>query len=145
MTAPVSASSIGTARTIQGKGVTDEDRILGLRVSAIRKTKGLTQAALGEALGVTFQQVQKYEKGVNRIGAGRLGTIARFLGVSLSDLYGDEAVGGGDEALAVLNEPGATELLRLYAAIASAEDRRRALTIVREIAKIGTAKPAGDA
>jgi len=48
---------------------------------------GMSQERLGELLGLTFQQVQKYEKGVNRIGAGRLYDVARILGVQVSYFY----------------------------------------------------------
>jgi transcriptional regulator with XRE-family HTH domain len=48
---------------------------------------GMSQERLGELLGLTFQQVQKYEKGMNRIGAGRLFDIARILGVSIDYFY----------------------------------------------------------
>ena len=48
---------------------------------------GMSQEKLGEMLGLTFQQVQKYEKGVNRIGAGRLFEIARILGVPIQYFY----------------------------------------------------------
>ena len=144
MTATVSAPSAATP--IQGKGVTDDDRKVGARVSAIRKARGLSQSALGEAIGVTFQQVQKYEKGTNRIGAGRLQTIARFLDVPLSDLYGQEENSEGlDEAFAFLNEPGAIELLRLYAGLENADARRSVLTIVRTLARIGVDTPGVDA
>ena len=53
---------------------------------------GMSQERLGELLGLTFQQVQKYEKGVNRIGAGRLFEISRILGVAIDYFY--EGVGG---------------------------------------------------
>ena len=48
---------------------------------------GMSQERLGELLGLTFQQIQKYEKGVNRIGAGRLFDIARILGVPIDYFY----------------------------------------------------------
>ena len=50
---------------------------------------GMSQEKLGELLGITFQQIQKYEKGINRIGAGRLHDIARFLGVPVDYFYED--------------------------------------------------------
>src|SRR5947209_3994734 len=50
---------------------------------------GMSQEKLGEMLGLTFQQVQKYEKGVNRIGAGRLYQVAHILGVPISYFYED--------------------------------------------------------
>src|SRR5258706_15176286 len=50
---------------------------------------GMSQERLGEMLGLTFQQVQKYEKGINRIGAGRLFEVAGILGVPISFFYED--------------------------------------------------------
>lgn len=69
------------------KGPNDTDIHVGTRIRARRVVLGLSQEKLGEALGVTFQQVQKYEKGINRIGAGRLRQIADLLGVSVSYFY----------------------------------------------------------
>ncbi len=63
---------------------------VGSRVKFRRMLLGLSQERLGERLGLTFQQVQKYEKGVNRIGASRLFELSRVLGVSVSFFY-DEA------------------------------------------------------
>jgi transcriptional regulator with XRE-family HTH domain len=60
------------------------DKLVGARIRARRLTLQISQQKLGNALGVTFQQVQKYEKGTNRIGVGRLQQIATFLGVSPS-------------------------------------------------------------
>jgi transcriptional regulator with XRE-family HTH domain len=63
------------------------DRHVGSRVRMRRMLIGMSQEKLGEALGVTFQQVQKYEKGTNRIGASRLHRIASILGVSVDFFY----------------------------------------------------------
>ena len=63
------------------------DRVVGQRIRWRRKELKLTQEKLGEQLGLTFQQVQKYEKGVNRISAGRLFEIARVLGVDIGFFY----------------------------------------------------------
>ncbi len=60
---------------------------VGTRVRLRRMLIGMSQERLGELLGLTFQQVQKYEKGMNRIGAGRLFDIARILGVSIDYFY----------------------------------------------------------
>jgi transcriptional regulator with XRE-family HTH domain len=57
------------------------DRHVGSRVRIRRMIVGMTMRELGEALGITLQQVQKYEKGTNRIGASRLQQFARVLGV----------------------------------------------------------------
>src|SRR4029453_6753858 len=69
------------------------DKHVGSRVRMRRKTLRMTQTALADALGLTFQQVQKYEKGTNRIGAGRLQHIAHFLQVPIEFLF-DGAPGG---------------------------------------------------
>ena len=60
---------------------------MGSRLRLRRMMIGMSQEKLGEMLGLTFQQVQKYEKGVNRIGAGRLFEIARILGVPIQYFY----------------------------------------------------------
>ncbi|MEM7327923.1 MAG: helix-turn-helix transcriptional regulator [Pseudomonadota bacterium] len=63
------------------------DRVVGQRLRWRRRELKLTQEQLGERLGLTFQQVQKYEKGVNRIAAGRLFEIAHVLGISITYFY----------------------------------------------------------
>ncbi|HEY5338980.1 MAG TPA: helix-turn-helix transcriptional regulator [Rhizomicrobium sp.] len=60
---------------------------VGHRVRLRRMLIGMSQERLGEMLGLTFQQVQKYEKGVNRIGAGRLFEIAHILGMPIQDFF----------------------------------------------------------
>src|ERR1700754_427873 len=60
---------------------------VGSRVRIRRMLIGMSQERLGDLLGLTFQQVQKYEKGVNRIGAGRLFDVARILGVPIDYFY----------------------------------------------------------
>lgn len=75
---------------MSNKSTTERDAEIGRRITLARKAKGLSQTAVGQALGVTFQQVQKYEKGMNRVGGGRLLDIAGLLGCSVSDLVGQE-------------------------------------------------------
>ena len=70
-------------------GIGPVDVHVGSRIGARRKLLQLSQKELAEKLGITFQQVQKYEKGVNRIGAGRLYSIATILGVDIDYFYGD--------------------------------------------------------
>ncbi len=62
---------------------------IGKRVRQARVAAGLTQTKLADQLGITFQQVQKYEKGVNRIGGGRLYKIAHILGVKITYFFDD--------------------------------------------------------
>jgi transcriptional regulator with XRE-family HTH domain len=63
------------------------DKYVGSRVRMRRMMLGMSQEKLGDALGLTFQQVQKYEKGTNRIGASRLQQIAHFLQVPVSFFF----------------------------------------------------------
>ena len=60
---------------------------VGQTVRRIRKAKGVSQEALGDALGLTFQQVQKYENGANRVSASKLFQISRFLDVNVADFF----------------------------------------------------------
>lgn len=68
---------------------TSVDAHVGQRIRMRRTLLGLSQSQLGEALGLTFQQVQKYERGANRIGASRLYAIAELLGVEVSYFFDD--------------------------------------------------------
>jgi transcriptional regulator with XRE-family HTH domain len=63
------------------------DGLVGERIRAYRTIRGLTQIALAKKLGITFQQVQKYEKGVNRVGAGRLSALADIFQVPIEALF----------------------------------------------------------
>lgn len=65
----------------------DVDAFVGSRVRIRRMTLGISQEQLGTALGLTFQQIQKYEKGQNRIGAGRLFRISQILSVPVQFFY----------------------------------------------------------
>ncbi len=103
------------------KQTTDVDRLVGIRITALRKARGLSQTALGTAVGVTFQQVQKYEKGQNRVGAGRLREIARLLEVPVSAFFEESAEAAESsqtqsDVFGFLSAHGAIELLRAYAA-----------------------------
>lgn len=72
---------------------------VGSRVRLRRMLLGMSQEKLGNTLGLTFQQVQKYEKGANRIGASRLYQISQNLGVSVQFFFDDmPAIGQGGEA-----------------------------------------------
>src|SRR6185312_2919497 len=74
-------------RTRASKSATATDSHVGMRVRLRRLTVRMSQEALGEAIGVTFQQIQKYERGTNRIGASRLHNIARVLTVPVSFFF----------------------------------------------------------
>ena len=74
-------------RTIKDDGPDPINRYVGSRVRARRVGIRLSQTKLGEAIGVTFQQVQKYENGTNRIGASNLFKIAKTLGVDVAYFF----------------------------------------------------------
>ena len=63
------------------------DEYVGMKIKLKRSSLGITQSELGDLIGVTFQQVQKYEKGANRIGAGKLYEIATILNVPISYFF----------------------------------------------------------
>jgi transcriptional regulator with XRE-family HTH domain len=121
------------------------DKHVGSRVRMRRRMLAMSQGKLGDALGITFQQVQKYEKGTNRIGAGRLQEISHILQVPIAFFY-EEARDGSAPAeseastrsLALLDEfVSSSEGLRLvqsFTRIESAMVRRRIVALVQEIA-----------
>src|SRR6267378_4357029 len=81
------------------------DKYVGSRVRMRRIMLGMSQEKLGEALGLTFQQVQKYEKGTNRVGASRLQQIAEILQVPVAFLFdgGPSGIVGGENFGEVLS------------------------------------------
>lgn len=125
------------------KSPNDVDRLVGSRVRMQRMIIGISQEKLGEALGLTFQQVQKYEKGTNRISASRLQKIASVLGVSIDFLYGDsgsaasprtgfaEAGQGAYEADFLTSD--GLKLLRAYRGIKDAKVRRKLVEFVQAL------------
>jgi transcriptional regulator with XRE-family HTH domain len=100
-----------------GSGPDPIDVSVGARIRLARKTLGLSQQALAESVGITFQQVQKYERGANRVSASMLARIAHRLGAPVAEFFGtnDGARGLSDELAELLGEPGALDLLRAYA------------------------------
>ena len=69
------------------------DAMVGTRISMLRVNRGMSQAMLAERIGVTFQQMQKYERGANRVGASRLSQVASVLGVSVGELFESSRAG----------------------------------------------------
>jgi transcriptional regulator with XRE-family HTH domain len=115
---------------------------VGRRIRIQRTLRGISQTDLGQKIGVTFQQVQKYEKGANRVGASRLTRIAKVLGVPVSTFFGGaEGPAQGAAAteasrmdLEYLVVPGALRLLRAYGQIRESVLRRTIVTFVEKIA-----------
>ncbi|MCJ2118546.1 helix-turn-helix domain-containing protein [Methylobacterium sp. J-001] len=118
------------------KLATEADREIGSRIAAVRAAQGLSQTALGHAIGVSFQQVQKYEKGRNRIGASRLQRIANQLKVPVETFFA--GLQGNDDRKAVVpgvfNDPKVVELAFAFMGIADETTRDSVLSIVKAAA-----------
>ncbi len=130
------------------------DMHVGARIRLRRTLMGMSQERLGEALGLTFQQVQKYERGVNRVGASRLFDLSRVLDVSISFFFDDmpeplanihgtyqttRAVGGFAEAQDSfgvddsMNRRETLELVRAYYRITDPAVRKRVFDLIKSM------------
>lgn len=109
--------------------------IIGARLRTRRRQLGLSQSDLAERLGVSFQQVQKYERGANRVAASTLLNAALALGTSVSWLVGEEVSGRDDDedVFRALSRPGALEILQAFNAISDARVRAALLALAREM------------
>lgn len=117
------------------KRITPRDLEIGSRIRLRRSSIKMSQETLGKALGLTFQQVQKYEKGVNRIGGGRLEEISKILGVPVSYFYDDvKSVDGVNNALQFLNSPGVIKLAQAYNNIQEHKVRLALLALAQTLA-----------
>jgi transcriptional regulator with XRE-family HTH domain len=118
------------------------DKHVGSRVRMRRLMLGMSQQKLGSALGLTFQQVQKYEKGMNRMGAGRLQEAADILGVAVPFFFeGAPAAGkldGSAPSSAYVTEfissPDGLRLIKAFTQISDADLRRSIIGLVQELA-----------
>jgi transcriptional regulator with XRE-family HTH domain len=132
------------------------DIYVGRRLRLKRTILGMSQEAVGKQIGVTFQQIQKYERGINRMGASRLFDFAKALGVQISyffEGYGDYAIEDG--SVLALNEPDAPsfvndnvnnretlEVMRAYYRIKSPSVRKRIVDLIKAMAvEDGDEKP----
>lgn len=145
--------------TIKTKGIADGvDKHVGKQLKNRRKMIGISQEKLANAVGVTFQQVQKYERGTNRISASRLYSFSKILDVTIDYFYeGMEntqkkaaVTGMSDNAQEefstitskakslpqdIMNQKETVNLVKAYYAIESAETRKDILKFIRKMAK----------
>src|SRR5919205_2095803 len=92
------------------------DAIVGLNIRTHRLARRMSQTALADKLGITFQQVQKYEKGTNRVGSGRLHQIAEILGVPVQVLFeGAASSGKGKSPVHLIAKRDAMRLVEAFA------------------------------
>lgn len=132
------------------------DVLAGARLRLRRGLMGMSQGQLGNASGLTFQQIQKYERGVNRMGASRLQQMATILGVSVAYFFGDEndapesmlpgfaeeterpAIEGAPKPppeAALFNRRETLELIRAYYRITDPRQRRKVFDLIRTLSK----------
>ena len=137
-------SKVGSAKMVSKKP-NPIDVHVGSRVRLRRTMQGVSQEKLGEALGVTFQQVQKYEKGTNRIGASRMQQIAEVLKVPVAFFFEDAPAGVAPSAgmaeptatnyvVDFLSTPDGIQLNRAFVRITNPALRRRVIEMVRTLA-----------
>lgn len=107
---------------------------MGARIRLRRVEQKMSQADLGAALGVTFQQVQKYERGVNRVGANRLQQIATTLDVPVTFFYGGDGKQREVESLLFLDSGFSLRLLRAYTAIKDPGVQRQFVALMEAVA-----------
>ncbi len=130
--------------TVLSKRTNPVDIHIGSRVRLKRQMLQMSQEKLGEYLGVTFQQVQKYEKGSNRIGAGSLWRIAQIMGTPVSFFFEglrDKEMQQGfaesqDDAIVYefINSSDGVALIKAFAHVKDPRVRRRILELVRTLA-----------
>lgn len=119
---------------------------VGGRIRLRRMMNGLSQERLGEQLGLTFQQIQKYEKGANRVGASRLFQLSQVLEVPVSYFFDDLESGNSNPATAgfaesksqdfvleFLNSREGLELNRAFVKIQDPQVRRRVIDLIRSL------------
>jgi transcriptional regulator with XRE-family HTH domain len=119
------------------KSASEIDSYVGMRMRRRREALGISQGRLGRHLGLTFSQIQKYEKGTNRIGAGRLYQISGFLGVPPSHFF--EGVETPPGSVAAMPNGGTRRdeflvLNEAFSGIHDADTRASVLALVRSLA-----------
>ena len=118
------------------------DVFVGSRVRMARVLRNMTQEKLGEALGITFQQVQKYEKGTNRIGSSRMVKIAEVLQQPVSWFFDEQPAGkerneGTDIVTRMLVLPGGKKLAESFVAIKTNSGRHALAEVAQQLAAVG--------
>ncbi len=133
---------------MQGRKPNPMDIHVGSRVRLRRMVIGMSQEKLGERMGLTFQQIQKYEKGTNRIGASRLFQLSQILDVPVQFFFEDAhaSMGGRSAAgfaesrteaylLDFLNSRDGLELNRAFVKITDPKVRKRVVELVRALSE----------
>lgn len=119
---------------VRPRDVSHHDVEMGKRIRLRRVEQKISQQELGEHLGVSFQQVQKYEKGVNRVGAARIQQIATALDVPVTFFYDGDGKSREVESLLFLDSAFSLRLLRAYSAIKDQAVQRHFVTLMESVA-----------
>jgi transcriptional regulator with XRE-family HTH domain len=137
--AAAAATAVATTEYGRGTGVPDPvDVQVGARIRTRRLLIGMNQETLAQKLGLTFQQVQKYEGGANRVSASRLSQIADILGVTIDYFFSELAAPADAPALSLreqLQRPEAIDLIRAYYAVSDQRVRRQFLDMMKAVAE----------
>ena len=114
------------------------DVMVGARIRIFRTQRGMTQGDLAARIGIAFQQVQKYEKGINRVGASRLSRIATVLRISIGDLF--ESAGDKPayqkSPFRLLEDRNALRLLMAFSRTSDPRIRRAIASLIESIADL---------
>jgi transcriptional regulator with XRE-family HTH domain len=120
------------------RSATSLDKVVGRNIRLCRLAKGMSQSDLAHKLGITFQQIQKYEKGVNRVGSGRLYHIGTILGVPITTFFEDS-----DEVAAVkgaqsdsLSDPLSVRLVQAFGKLPDSRSRLALVTVVESMGRL---------
>jgi transcriptional regulator with XRE-family HTH domain len=123
-----------------GRKLDPLDILVGKRIRTQRLVRKMSQSELGKQLGITFQQIQKYESGVNRVGAGRLQTIAKIFDLPVSVFFGEDnaTLDASDTAnetvLNFLNTARAVKLVKDFSRIKDPAIQQAVVALVEKIA-----------
>jgi transcriptional regulator with XRE-family HTH domain len=116
------------------------DILVGKRIRTQRLMRKMSQSELGKQLGITFQQIQKYESGVNRVGAGRLQTIAKIFDLPVSVFFGEDSAtldasdATNETVLNFLNTARAVKLVKDFSRIKDPAIQQAVVALVEKIA-----------
>jgi transcriptional regulator with XRE-family HTH domain len=111
------------------------DLLVGSRIRRFRKGRRMSQAQLGKKLGVTFQQVQKYENGKNRVGASRLQMISTALDVPVGQFLADDAGTSRTSAKPLAFDPQALRFAEAFVRLSDRELRNSIIDMVEAMAR----------
>lgn len=109
------------------------DIIVGTNLRMLRQQRNMTQTDLADALSVTFQQIQKYEKGSNRISASRLADIARYLNISVSSFFEGSGLEGKDTTILPYSR-GALKVAEAFDSISDPKVKSQLRHLIKAIA-----------